>query len=163
MTIISAEYHKQCDVDINVQTPDKRLLIESLNDVILDDNTSTCTRCFESEQKLLRVMFSIPGQIDLLEVVLVGLKLNCQEPFTLLYTNLSVTGVKKQQCALRSEKVVDSVTGRVECQFWCFTEMCSGHTVRLVTLFESHTWKVGNNPNAELCEVFFAFKDKGSP
>ena len=163
VTIISAKHHKQCDVDINAQSSDARQLTESLNDVVLDGNNSTCTRCFESERKQLQVIFNIPSQIHPLRVVLVGLKLSCQEPFTLLYTNLSVAGVKKQQCALRGEKVVDGVAGRVECRFLCFIGMCLGQKFQLATLFESHTWKVGNNPNAELCEVFFTLKDKGTP
>ena len=72
-----------------------------------------------------------------------------------------MSGVKKQQCVLRDENMLDSATGRVECHFECFTGTCVDNDIdiQVTALFELIMWRVGNQPNTQLCEVLFTLND----
>ena len=156
MTLVSVGHHKTCGVDINTQATESEAvqLKESFTSVFLDGNHSTCEVCFESGQRLLEITFTIPNSGHDLEFFLVGRHLNCKEPFTVVYTGLSATSVKEQQCMLREQEILDSGLDRVRCQFVCPNALCVENEIQVTTLLESHTWRVGNHPGAQLCEVF---------
>ena len=160
VTIISATHYKECDVDINTQVSDTRQLKQSLTNVILDDNNSTCIGLFEFGERQLQATFLIPGQWNQLLLILVGHFLNCQEPFIVVYTGMCLTGVKKQQCVLSDYKTPNSATGRIVCHFECSIGACQESRIQITALFESHMWKASNQPTAQLCVVFYTLTDE---
>ena len=164
-TLISAAYHKQCDVDVSAQTANEQQLIKSLTNVILDENNLTCISWFESAQRQLQlqVMLRSPQPRHQLGVTLIGLNMNCHEPFTVVYNSLAKAVVKKQQCTFRGGMTLESTTGFTECHFECFTGTYEDSDVQVTMLFESHKWRVGNQPTAQLREMLFILKDGDIP
>ena len=154
MTLIDTERQKTCDVDPNALTPEATLLKRIFTNVLLDGDQSTCQVCFESGSRLLQVMFSVLNIKNNFEINLVGRNLNCQEPYTVVFTRLSAAAVKKQQCVLHEQTMLDNAAGDIKCKFVCFVTLCLQDEVQVTALLASLTWRMDDQPHAQLCEVF---------
>ena len=156
-SIIRAAHRKYCHVDNTAKTQEDIQLIQSLTNTLLDGNRASCVSCFESGSKQLQVTFNVPGSVEDLEVSLVGNHVKCQEPFTVVYTDLFKSGVTKRQCNLRQATVLNNASDQVECNYICRVDKCLGKDVQLTTLFELPQRRTGNKIDTRLCEVAFRF------